>query len=320
MKGNIKSNYLLFILVFIIILMSIMNGSLFLSMSNVRSMSYQLPLIGFISFGMLLPIIVGGINLGIIATTNFCGITIALTLKYLTGGNTSEATLIVSLVSILIGFAAAIGVGVIAGILVAYFRVPDILATLGTMTLFNGINIVLTKGYTLTGFSRSIIFIGNGKIFGIPFPFYLFIIAAIILYIFSNRTSLGYKIYLVGSNYVASKFSNINVRSVIMKSYIISSVFAAITSIVMMGQFNSVKSNYAESYLLVGILACFLGGVDPQGGAGKISGLVLSVVILQILSSGINLLRMDPYLTRVMWGFLVLLSLILNYSISKKRL
>lgn len=87
----------------------------------------------------------------------------------------------------------------------------------------------------------------------------------------------------------------------------------------MIGQLNSVKANYAESYLLVAILACFLGGVDPSGGVGKVSGMVVSVVILQVISSGVNLLRMDPFFIRAMWGFIIIAVLAINYFNEKAK-
>ena len=319
MRKSLPNYFLFFMLIAIVIVMSILNPSLFPTISNLRSMAYQLPLLGFLAMGMMIPIIIGGINLGIIATANFTGVITALTLKALTGGNTSEASLLIALIAVIVGILAAIGAGVLSGILVGYLRVPDMLATLGTMTLFTGINIVLTRGYTLTGFPPSIITIGNGKFLGIPVPFIIFIIFTFILTVILNKTPFGYSLYMVGSNYTAAKYSNIDTRSLLLKAYILSSLFAAITAFIMVGQLNSVKANYAESYLLVAILACFLGGVDPVGGFGKVSGLVVSVVILQVISSGVNLLRMDPFFIRAMWGFIIIAVIAVNYLNDKAK-
>jgi len=134
-----------------------------------------------------------------------------------------------------------------------------------------------------------------------------------------NRTAFGKGMYLYGANPVAARYSNINVRSVLMREYMLSAFFSALTSFVMMGQLNSVKANYAESYLLVAVLACFLGGVDPAGGAGKLSGIVLAVVILQLVSSGVNLLRMDPFFIQAMWGFIILVVVGTNFFAARVR-
>jgi len=81
----------------------------------------------------------------------------------------------------------------------------------------------------------------------------------------------------------------------------------------MMGQLNSVKANYAESYLLVAVLACFLGGVDPFGGIGELSGMVLSVISLQLISTGVTLLRMDPFFIQAMWGLIIIALIMVNH-------
>jgi len=211
------------------------------------------------------------------------------------------------------GLAAAILIGVAMGWLIAYVEVPAILATLAVMTLLNGVNVVITKGYTLSGFPPFLLGIGNGTVWGIPIPFLLFILVCALLALVLNRTRFGLSLYLIGSNPVAAKFSNIPVRSVLMREYMLSAAFSALTAFIMMGQLNSVKANYAESYLLVAVLACFLGGVDPFGGVGKLTGMVLSIVILQLVSSGVNLLRMDPFFIQAMWGFIIIFVVAVNY-------
>ncbi|NBC29163.1 MAG: hypothetical protein GVY29_04130 [Spirochaetes bacterium] len=89
------------------------------------------------------------------------------------------------------------------------------------------------------------------------------------------------------------------------------------TAFVMMGQLNSVKANYAESFLLVAVLACFLGGVDPFGGVGTVIGMVLSVTVLQVISTGVNLMRMDPFFIRSMWGLIIIIVIAVNHFSGK---
>ena len=313
MKKSIPNLSLYVMLLLVMVIMSILNPSRFLTARNFYSMAYQLPFLAFLSMGQMVPIIGGGINLAIVATANFTGITTALLLRLLTGGNAMGASPLIICLSMLGGVITALAAGALSGFLIGYLRVPDILATLGTMTLLNGINIILTKGYTLTGFPGALIAIGNGVFLGVPLPFWIFLVIAVLFSIFLEKTVFGYGLYMMGSGYTASKFSGINTRRVIVRGYLLSSLFAALTAFVMMGQLNSVKANYAESYLLVSVLACFLGGVDPLGGAGKVSGLVVSVAILQAISTGVNLLRMDPFFILAMWGFIVLAIIAVNH-------
>ncbi len=318
-----QSNRSLYIiLAAIIVFMAVLNPSRFFAIGNFISMAYQIPIIAFLSFGSMIAFLTGGINLAIISTTNFTGIVTILMLRAMMGMEaTAEASVFISVVALAVGLAAALAIGALCGILIAYLEIPAFLVTLGVGTLLNGVNILVTKGYTLTGFPQFILDIGNGLLWGIPIPFIIFIVVSLVLSFLLSRTTFGVNLYLVGSNPIAAKYSNIDVRSVYIRQYMLSSLLAALTSFVMMGQLNSVKANYAESYLLVSVLACFLGGVDPNGGFGTTGGMVLSIIILQMVSTGVNLLRLDPYLTQAMWGLIIILLLATNYirSVAKER-
>ncbi|XBS70700.1 ABC transporter permease [Acerihabitans sp. KWT182] len=209
--------------------------------------------------------------------------------------------------AIVLGLAACVVVGVINGLLIALLKIPDILVTLGTMTLISGLNVVFTKGYTITGFPAVLVNIGNGQSFGVPNSLFLFLAAAIVASVILNKTRFGFNLYMMGSNPVAARFSNINILKVTVIQYVLSSCFAALTALVMIGQLNSVKASYADSYLLVAVLAAFLGKVSPFGGFGRVSGVVMAVVILQLISSGLNLLRMDPFMITATWGGIIII-------------
>ncbi|HVO19901.1 MAG TPA: ABC transporter permease [Anaeromyxobacter sp.] len=301
------------ILVAILVLMSALNPQRFPTVGNFVSMSYQLPIIAFLSLGMMVTMVSGGINLAIIATANFTGIVTVLILKAVAGDAADEAGMGVALLAMAGGLAAALAVGAVTGWLIAYVEVPAILATLAVMTLLNGVNLVITKGYTLSGFPDFLINVGNGMAGPVPIPFLILVGVVALMAVFLGRTRTGLSLYLLGSNPVAAEYSNIHVRAVLVRVYLLSAGFAALTAFIMMGQLNSVKANYAESYLLVSVLACFLGGVDPFGGAGTLTGMVLAVVILQVVSTGVNLLRMDPFFIQALWGFIILVLIAANY-------
>jgi ribose/xylose/arabinose/galactoside ABC-type transport system permease subunit len=310
---------LIIMLAGIVILMSALNPRRFPTLGNLISMSYQLPIIAFLAIGMMVTMLSGGINLAIVATANCTGIVTVFILQAFMGTATADAPLWVSLVAMAGGLGAALLIGAAMGWLIAYVEVPAILATLGVMTLLNGLNVVLTKGYTLSGFPPFLLGIGNDTVLGIPIPFLMLIVVIFLLAVVLNRTIFGVSLYVLGANPVAAKYSNIHVRSVLMREYMLSALFSALTAFVMMGQLNSVKANYAESYLLVAVLACFLGGIDPFGGAGKLSGIVLAVVILQLVSTGVNLLRMDPFFIQAMWGFIIIMVVAANFWSARLR-
>jgi simple sugar transport system permease protein len=307
-SGRQFSLTLTFLLVFL--LMTLINGGRFVSPGNLAAMAYQLPMIGFLAIGMMISELSGGINLSIVANANFNGIIIAMVLNALTKGSMPEAGGFFIVFACLTGLLASLAIGFFNGMLITMLNIPAILVTLGTMTLLQGVSVVLTRGYTVSGFPKALVFLGNGNVAGIPVSIILFAGVVVLTHFVLNRSSYGQKLYMTGANQKACYFSNVNVRQVIVLEYMFSACFAFFTSLVMIGQMNSVKANYAESYVLVAVLASFLGGVDPNGGFGKLSGMVLAAMILQLISTGLNLMRVDPFMITAMWGAIIIIILI----------
>ena len=126
---------------------------------------------------------------------------------------------------------------------------------------------------------------------GVPVIFLLLIVVAIVGRPRSSRArSFGVSLHMIGSNLEATRYSGVDTRRVLVGVYMISSVLCFFAACVMLARFNSASADYAQSYLLITILAAVLGGVDPFGGFGRISGLMLALVVLQVISSGRNLL------------------------------
>jgi len=174
------------------------------------------------------------------------------------------------------------------------------------MTMVKGIAIGLTHGNVVSGFPDSIVFLGNGSVFGVPMALILFVLVAIPVSVLLSRTPLGGIIAMCGSNQEAVRFSGIDTRRVVLRIYVLSAVLSAVAGLVMMARFNSANAAYGESYLLITILAAVLGGIDPAGGFGKVGGLIMSLVILQLISTAANLLGVSQFLTLALWGAILL--------------
>ena len=200
-------------------------------------------------------------------------------------------------------------IGFVNGILIAYIGVSPILATLGTMTLVEGISILVTRGYVVSGFPEQYQFLGNGVFLGIPIPFIIFLLVALLISILLRRTPFGIANYMIGSNETATRFSGINVNRVLVMTYTLSGLLCGIASTIITSRFNSAKAGYASSYLLITILISVMGGVDPYGGFGRIGGIVLALFILQLISSAFNFLGVSSHLTIAIWGLLLLLTI-----------
>ncbi|MBB1073925.1 ABC transporter permease, partial [Rhodoferax sp. 4810] len=182
------------------------------------------------------------------------------------------------------------------------------LATLGTMTAVKGVAIGLSHGNVISGFPEAVVYFGHGSILGVPVALILFCLVFIPLGIFLKHTPLGTKIPLIGSNERAAYFSGVNTKRSLIWVYLLSAVLSFIAGGIMMARFDSANAAYGESYLLTAILAAVLGGVNPMGGFGKVSGVIISLLILQLMSTASILLDLSQFITLAIWGLILILA------------
>lgn len=280
----------------------------FLSVGTLQSFMYQLPLLGLLSLAMVVPLITGGLNLAIIATTNQCALLMVWIMQTMITAETSSSTTAgVIFLALASGLALCLVIGFITGSLVAYTGVHPILVTLGTKSLIDGISIYLTRGMALSGVPETFARAGSATFFGVPLIFIVLVIMAIMVGVILKRTAFGISCAMIGSNIEATRYSTIDTRRVLVGVYVMSSLTCFVAALVMLATFNSASADYAQSYLLVTILAAVLGGVDPFGGFGTVTGLMLALAILQIISSGFNQFGLSNYLTVAIWGAILIL-------------
>ena len=159
--------------------------------------------------------------------------------------------------------------------------------------------------------------IGSGTVWIVPIPLIIFIICAFVVALILNKTSLGLSIQMLGSNPVAARFAGINNNSVLIKTYMMTGLLAGVSSIIMISRVNSMRPGYGYAYLLTAILVVVLGGVNPSGGFGTVSGVVIGIIMLQLLQSGFNILSFSPFFKKFIWGVMLLLVMVINFVVSK---
>ncbi|MDY0094444.1 MAG: ABC transporter permease [Candidatus Vecturithrix sp.] len=318
MKLRISDPTIKFLLIILIILVLgfevIIPGQRFFKFSTFQSMAFQVPELGILALAMMIAMLSGGINLSIIATTNMTAlITACILTRFISESTGATGSALIMITAIAAGLVMALLVGTVNGLIIAYIGVSPILTTLGTMTVVEGLNVALTRGDVISGFPEPILFLGNGVILGVPVPLLIFAACAGIVAILLNRTPFGISVYMLGSNEKATLFSGIQTPKVLVKVYALSGLLCGVSAIIMIARFNSANAGYASSYLLVTILATVLGGVNPDGGFGKIFGLVLSLIVLQVISSGLNLLGFSAHLTIALWGGILIVVISLHH-------
>jgi simple sugar transport system permease protein len=301
-----------------LLIFSILSPNIFFSPNNFKSMSYQVPEIAILSIAVMLSMLTGGIDLSIVSISNAAALVAAYVMR-----SKSDTTGSESLMWIIIACVLGILVGLIAGginsILIAKLDVTPILATLATMTLFNGIAIGMTNGVSVSGLPESFMRVGNGTFFGIPTPFVLLLIIGGAVGVWINRTSLGLKVFLVGTNRKAAQYSVMGDRKVIAWVYIVSGLLSALAGLIIASRTSAASPDFGSSYILLAIVIVVLGGVNPMGGFGTVTGVILATIVLQMVSSGFNALRFSQFLYLAAQGGVLIFVMILNVVLERRR-
>ncbi|ENN88395.1 ABC transporter, membrane spanning protein [Rhizobium freirei PRF 81] len=275
----------------------------FISSATFGSVAFQLPELGLLTLAMLLPLLTGGINLSVTFTANLSGLAAAWVMQSYGGADASPGAFLLGVLAALATGGAA---GLMTGAAIAYTRAHPILVTLSMMIFLRGLGEFLTRGGDVSGFPSFIAPIGHGSILGLPIPLLIFIACVGLWQLLLTRFKLGFGLLMVGSNIEAARYSGLNTRRILVLVYTLSGLMCAVACVIMLARFNSVRVGHGESYLLITVLAAFLGGIDPFGGFGRVLPVFMALIVLQLLSSGLNLMGANQHLATALWGVLMI--------------
>ena len=308
------------------IFMAITRFSKFYTVINFTTMASQFPEFGIMALGGMLCMITGGIDLSSVGVANVTSITMGMFMKtQMVEGSISAFTMIAAFaMAICIGLV----VGAINGALISKIKIPPILTTLGMNQLVTGISMVITGGNAVSDLPMNYAETINQKLIKVipgkrgvmqgvlPVQLIFFVVIALIVWFLLARTSFGKKIYMIGTNENVARFSGVKVDRMLIKTYAISGICAAIGGMIMLANYNSARSDYGSVYTLQCILIVVLGGVDPKGGRGKISGVLLAIILLRLLETGLNRFpQISSYYINLIYGAVLLLVMVLNYFV-----
>ncbi|ABU75538.1 hypothetical protein ESA_00237 [Cronobacter sakazakii ATCC BAA-894] len=259
--------------------------------------------VALLAIGMTLVIATGGIDLSVGAVMAIAGATAAT----LTVGGHSLAVVIL----------ASLGVGVLAGlwngILVAVLKIQPFVATLILMVAGRGVAQLITSGQIVTFNSPSLAWLGSGSLFFFPTPVIIAILTLLAFWLFTRKTALGMFIEAVGINIRAAKNAGVSTRLIVMLTYMLSGLCAAIAGIIVAADIRGADANNAGLWLeLDAILAVVIGGASLMGGRFNLALSVVGALIIQGMNTGILLSGFPPELNQVVKAVVVLCVLIVQ--------
>ena len=271
--------------------------------------------------GMTFVIITGGIDLSVGAIYALASVSGALVLSPYGPSGGAVATALGILVTIGVGTL----LGCLNGAMITGFNVHPFIITLGTMAIYRGIAFVQTNGQSIGGFPEGFRqFVRSEILPGLSLvPLIVMIIVTVVGGIFLSQLSIGRKIYAVGGNEIASRYSGIRVGRVKLLAYAISGLAAGIASVLSLGYYGAGSSGDGQGYELNVIAAAVVGGASLVGGKGTALGAFLGAVILQMISNGLVILNIPQNYSQIVIGAVVIAAVLLdqfNALLAKRRL
>ncbi len=312
-----------FALIVIVAVFSFLSPNYF-SLGNFLTMASHVAIFGILAVGMLLVILNGGIDLSVGSTLGLCGVVAGFLMQGVSlGGYTFYPP--VWVVAVLTCAFGAL-VGLVNGVLVARFRVPAFVATLGVMYVARGAALLITNGLTYnnlggqpslgnTGFD----WLGFNHLFGIPIGVLVLLVIALVANLALARTAFGRWLYASGGNERAAELAGVPVKRVQVSVYALSGLCAAIAGLILSSQLTSAGPTAGLSYELTAIAAVVIGGAALTGGRGTLRGTMLGAFVIGFLSDGLVIVGISSYWQTVFTGAVIVLAVLLNAVQYKKR-
>ncbi len=282
-------------LVVLFVFLSIFTDT-FLTGKNMLQVLRQICINALLAFGMTFVLIIGGIDLTVGSVVAISGVSVVMLL------NEGVALPIALLASLLIGSV----VGFVNGSIIALTGMPPFIVTLSLQGAIRGVAFVITNGRSVSCDNEVFNAIGNGYWLGVPIPIYIVAFVMIIISIILYYTRFGRRMYAVGGNITAAKFSGIRVKRITIWVYVISGTLSALAGIILASRMYSGQPASGQAYESDAIAAAVLGGTSFNGGIGTIGGTLIGALVIGFLTNGLNLLHISSYVQMIIKGLVII--------------
>lgn len=296
MSNDTKRQLTIAVIIVLLAAVSGIQDMRFFAASNIRDIAINSSYVVLVAVGMLGIIITGEIDVSTGAVLAICG---AIAGNLAKGGYHPV---------VFIGAAVGAGclLGLVNSLLVVKARIPAIVATLGTLSVFRGSFILITKGKWVTNLPESILQFGRGQMLGIPasiwIAFFVFAVAAVVL----RYTRYGRNIFSLGSNGSAAHLAGIATQRVKASTFIVSGGLTGLASVIFAGLYGSIQSNTGTGLEMTAIASVVVGGASINGGSGTALGTVFGAVLITMISTVLVFNQIDAYWEQSVHGLLIL--------------
>lgn len=295
----------------------------FLQPRNLINVIRQISVMGLIAIGVTMVIITTGIDL---SSGSIVALAAVVAASLAQRPDWQSAKYPGLMLPVIVPIVAALAVGAICGWingdLIARFRIPPFIATLGMMTVARGVALIYSDR-PVSGLTDTYNFIGQGELFkvfpipeqpplGIPIPVIILLLVAVVAHILLNNTRFGRHVYALGGNEQAAKISGVNVDRVKVGVYMIAGLLSGLAGLVLSSRIGSGQPGLAVGIELDAIAAAVIGGTSLSGGVGTIWGTIIGALIIGVLNNGLDLLNVSAYWQTIIKGSIIVVAVIID--------
>lgn len=298
----------------------------FLKVNNLLQVARQVSITGLIAVGMTFVILTGGIDLSVGSLLALAGMAAAVVAKGGTANTLSLTAAESSGYGVLAAVLAAIAVGVIGGFIqgtmITRLGVPAFVVTLGGLSAFRGATLLLSSGGPIAGFDDAYEWWGKGRLpepEGVPVPVIIFLGFALLAYIVLRYTRYGRQVYAVGGNPEAARLSGLNVKLILLSVYVIVGFFAGLGGFVLSSRLGASEAVAGTGYELTVIASVVIGGTSLFGGEGNVLGTVIGSILIGVLTNGLVLMNVSPYVQQIIIGLIIVLAVGFDRFVKSRR-
>ncbi|WP_375573084.1 ABC transporter permease [Ahrensia marina] len=274
----------------------------FLTGRNLRSVLLGFSFVGIAAIGQLLVIITGRIDLSGGSVMGLAGMVCALTM----------AAGMSMWVAMAAGVLAGAAIGLFNGVFSVRFGITSFIVTLGTLQIARGITVGLTEGDTVTGFPDLFLFLGSGRIVGVPIPVIILVVVAVSVAAFLRFTGAGRELYAIGGNESAARLAGVPVKRLQYLVFIASGTLAGLAGVLLTARLGAAVSNAAAGYELTIIASVVIGGASLAGGFGTAFGVVLGALLIAFVNNALVLLTVPTYWQQTFIGAVIVAAALLD--------
>ncbi|HIC88563.1 MAG TPA: ABC transporter permease [Anaerolineae bacterium] len=302
------------IIVFIVLLVAAVSlrSPYFFTLENFRDILLDIAILSIVSIGQTMVILTRGIDLSVGSGLALSGMIVGMTVSSHWG--------LPPFAALLMGVGIGLVLGGFNGLLVAKGRVPPIIATLGTLSIYRGLVFAISGGAWVDAAEMPPAFkmLSRNTVLGVPNLVIFAGIVALIFYYFLTQTRTGREIYAAGSNPIAAQVAGIHLNRILFLVYVLSGALYGMAGVLWVSRYASAQSDSAMGFELQTVAAAVVGGVNIFGGSGTIPGALLGSLLLGIVINALNLVRISPFWKLAVQGLVILLAVVSDALISRR--